>query len=302
MSKAILPSSAAPFAPRTYPIVVLDHKIPQWLTATLKRVSPAGRSLKNLKQHTEGLAKILSSESAIWALCSVMLKSPLGMIHIEAYVVHVDMVFRNEVSFKLTEETLDALESFHNEFQLAATASYAWDWPGKEAQMKDLQKDFVQAVNMFVYRTNAEALDELEDDGSGELLCGSSEDAKAAISRLFVPMMPPPHVVHFLCPVVPYLDGTKPSAHRPIHLFEKDMLRSTQSGIRTSNAKNHHNTGLGDGLDIIDAAFSPIDLVGGPLFTGEPVPDIHPISHMPMYRSITAANVELFGGSPSSFR
>lgn len=84
-----------------------------------------------------------------------------------------------------------------------------------------------------------------------------------------------------------------------LHL--QSLLRNSHEGIPTSNAENHHNTGLGGGLGIVGAAVSPINLVGGPLFTGDPVPDIHPISHMPMYHSITAANVELFGGSPSSF-
>jgi hypothetical protein len=38
------------------------------------------------------------------------LEGLLGMIHMEAYVVHVNMVSREEVSFKLTKETTSTLK------------------------------------------------------------------------------------------------------------------------------------------------------------------------------------------------
>ena len=114
------------------------------------------------------------------------------MIHIEAYVVHVDMVSRNEVAFKLTPETIESLVDFHKDVYSVDAASNTWDWSGKQAQLKKLQEEFVQAANKFVYRANAEALEGLEEDGAGELLCGLSEDAKAAINNLFVSLLPPP--------------------------------------------------------------------------------------------------------------
>ena len=249
MPQALLPSSAAAFAPRKPPIVVLDVNVPQWLTVTLQRVSPDRRPLNNPKHQTDYLTKILSPESATWELCSMMLEGLLEMIHIQAYVVHVDMVSRKEVAFKLTKETISALAGFHEEFQ----SVNPWNWPGKQAQMDKLQEEFVKAANKFVYRTNAEALEGLEEDGSGELLCDNSADAKAAISRLFVPLEPPSCVVHIIRPVVlPLSSGTKPRTCKLTRLFEGNSW-NTQPDIHTPNTKDHLNSSHGDSLHLSDA-------------------------------------------------
>ncbi|KAJ5894163.1 hypothetical protein N7495_005854 [Penicillium taxi] len=220
MPTVLLPSSAAAFAPRSPPNVVLSRKVAPWLTATLKRVNRVKRPLNNVTQHTRCLTETLSSQNAIWTLCSMMFakapeaelrkdENPLveglfnfQMIHIEAYVVHVDMVSRNEVAFKLTPETIEALVEFHKDVYSVDTAASTWNWPGKHSQLKKLQDEFIQAANKFVYRTNAEALEGLEEDGSGELPSGLSEEAKISITGLYVPLLPPPpRVVDVLRPV-----------------------------------------------------------------------------------------------------
>ena len=71
MPIALLPASAAAFAPRGNPTVVLS-KVEQWLTATLKRVNRVKRPLNNVTQHTRCLTETLSSPNAIWTLCSLM--------------------------------------------------------------------------------------------------------------------------------------------------------------------------------------------------------------------------------------
>lgn len=114
------------------------------------------------------------------------------MLHIEAYAVHVDMVSRNEVAFKLTPETIKSLVDFHHDIYSVDTASSTWSWSDKDAQLKKLHDEFVQATNRFVYRTDAHVLEGLEDEGAGELLAGRSNDAKSAIMNLFVPLLPPP--------------------------------------------------------------------------------------------------------------
>ncbi|OJI90221.1 hypothetical protein ASPTUDRAFT_112479 [Aspergillus tubingensis CBS 134.48] len=210
MPTVLLPSSAAAFAPRSSPNVVLNARIEPWLTATLKRVNRVKRPLNNVTQHTRCLTETLSSPDAIWTLCSLMFpKAPdaelkkddnplveamcnYQMVHIEAYVVHVDMVSQNEVAFKLTPETIEALVDYHKDVYSVDTAASTWDWSDKDSQLKKLQEEFVQAVNKFVYRTEALALEGLEEDGAGELLGGRSDDAKAAITSLFVPLLPPP--------------------------------------------------------------------------------------------------------------
>lgn len=227
MPTILLPSSAAAFAPRASPNVVLSRKAEPWLTATLKRVNRVKRPLNNVTQHTRCLTETLSSSNAIWTLCSLMFpKAPESelrqddnplvealfnyqMVHIEAYVVHVDMVSQNEVAFKLTPETIEALVDYHKDIFSVDTAANIWDWPEKDAQVKKLQEEFVQAANRFVYRTGVQALEGLEEEGAGELLEGRSEEAKALIMALFVPLLPPPP------PPPPVVDLMRPAALLP---------------------------------------------------------------------------------------
>ena len=210
MPTILLPASAAAFAPRSSPNVVLNTKVDPWLTATLKRINRIKRPLNSVPQHFRCLTETLSSPSAIWTLCSIMLpkapdselrkdSNPLiealfnyQLIHIEAYVVHVDMVSQNEVAFKLTPETIESLVEYHKDIHSVDTSASTWNWSEKEVQLKKLQEDFVQAANKYVYRTNALALEGLEEDGAGELLCGRSEEVKSAIMGLFLPLLPPP--------------------------------------------------------------------------------------------------------------
>ncbi|KAL9087349.1 MAG: hypothetical protein Q9159_003695 [Coniocarpon cinnabarinum] len=114
------------------------------------------------------------------------------LIHIEGYVVHVDMVSQNEITYKLTQESIDALIEYHREIYSADMAASTWEWSEKDVQLKKLQDEFVQSVNRYVFRTHVRALEGLEDDGAGELLEGRSDEVKTAINHLFQPLMPPP--------------------------------------------------------------------------------------------------------------
>jgi hypothetical protein len=206
----LLPASAQAFAPRSAPTIVLNSKVEQWLTQTLKRINKIKRPLNSVPQHYRCLNETLSGPNAIWSLCSLMLPkkpdadlirddNPLveGMFnyeltHLEAYIVHVDMVSQHEVVFKLTKESIDALSQYHKDIYLVDVAANTYSWPEKETQIKKLQEDFIQAVNRFVFRTGVRALEGLEEDGAGELLDGRSEDVKLAIQGLFQPLLPPP--------------------------------------------------------------------------------------------------------------
>ncbi|KAI4289396.1 MAG: hypothetical protein L6R35_001332 [Caloplaca aegaea] len=210
MPPILLPASAAAFAPRSTPNVVLGSKVERWLTETLKRTNRVKRPLNSVPQHFRCLTETLSHPSAIWTLCSLMLpkapeselrkdENPLvealfnhQMVAIEAYIVHVDMVSQHEVAFKLTPETIEALVDYHKDIHSVDTAAATWNWSEKEVQLKKLQDDFKQAVNRFVYRTTAIALEGLEEDGAGELLRGKSDEVRSAIMGLFLPLLPPP--------------------------------------------------------------------------------------------------------------
>lgn len=210
MPLALLPASAAAFSARSSPNVVLNSKPEPWLTQTLKRINRIKRPLNNVTQHQRCLTETLSGPNAIWTLCSLMLpKAPESelrrddnplvealfnyqLMHVEAYVVHVDMVSQNEVAFKLTPETIESLVEYHKDIFSVDTAARTWSWSEKEQQLKKLHDDFVQAINRFVFRTNCQALEGLEEDGAGELLQGRAEEAKNQIMGLFLPLLPPP--------------------------------------------------------------------------------------------------------------
>lgn len=332
MPTVLLPSSAAAFAPRSSPNVVLNTKVAPWLTATLKRVNRVKRPLNNVTQHTRCLTETLSSNNALWTLCSMMFtkapeselrkdENPLveglfnyQMIHIEAYVVHVDMVSRNEVAFKLTPETIESLVDFHKEVYSVDAAANTWDWSGKQAQLKKLEEEFVQAANRFVYRTDAEALEGLEEDGAGELLCGRSEDAQAAISALFVPLLPPPpRVVDVLRPVplLPSSTGPEtwwhPNAPLPSSQVESwKVLPPSPSPVSTGDINQNLWASIGFG-DAHSQLPSPTPSYSQP-FTTAPYPTYDsmaatsaaiaslPLPSMLVQPCSTAANMAGFGG------
>ncbi|KAK8153682.1 hypothetical protein IWX90DRAFT_74590 [Phyllosticta citrichinensis] len=228
MPISLLPASAAAFAPRSAPTIVLNSKVEPWLTQTLKRINRIKRPLNSVPQHYRCLMETLSGSGAIWSLCSLMLpKAPdselqkdpdplveamvnYQLVHIEAYVVHVDMVSQHEVAFKLTQDTIDALVEYHKDIYSVDVAANTWSWTEKEVQLKKLQEEFVQAVNRYVYRTSVRALEGLEEDGAGELLDGKAEEVKQAINGLFLPLLPPPPRIVDVVRPAPLL----PSSHR----------------------------------------------------------------------------------------
>lgn len=208
MPVQLLPASAAAFAPRASSVnVVLSSKVEPWLTQTLKRINRVKRPLNSVPQHQRCLTETLSSPDAIWTLASLMLpKTPEAdmpadptealfayqLVQIEAYIVHVDMVLRNEVAYKLTQDTIDAMVDYHKTIHCVDAKANTHDWSEKAQQCKKLHDDFVQAINKFVFRTHVSALEGLEEDGAGELLNGKSEEVKNNILALMKPLLPPP--------------------------------------------------------------------------------------------------------------
>lgn len=271
MPAVLLPASAQAFAARGTVNVVLSNKVEPWLTATLKRINKIKRPLNSVPQHTRCLTETLSSSSAIWSLCSIMVpKAPekdltrdsnplveglfnFQMLQVEAYVVHVDMVSRNEVAFKLSQDTIDALVDYHKEIFSIDTAANTWDWPDKDTQLKKLQEEFVQAANKYVYRTGALALEGLEEDGAGELLCGRSDEVRNQITNLFVPLLPPPPkpVVEIIrpTPILPSsaVDTWWPSQHisavQPVEAWR--IVPSSPSPVSSCDSNHGYYNGVG---------------------------------------------------------
>lgn len=210
MVPVLLPASAAAFAPRaTYVNVVLGSKVEPWLTQVLKRVSRIKRPLNNVAKHQKCLTDLLSSATAMWTITSLMVpktpdfelqhdSNPLieallnyYFIHIDAYIVHVDMVFRNEVAFKLSSDSIKTLIDYHKNVYSINLSTNSSPCPEIEAQINQLHQDFIQDINKFVYRAHVTALENLQEDGSGELLSSQSEEVKNKIMKLFRPVTPP---------------------------------------------------------------------------------------------------------------
>jgi len=262
MPVQLLPASAQAFAPRSAPEIVLGAKVEPWLTQTLKRINRVKRPLNSVPQHFRCLKETLEGEAAIWTLASLMLprapesellkdSDPLleavrnyQLMHIEAYVVHVDMVSQHEVAYKLTSDTIDVLVEYHKDIYSVDASASTWSWPEKETQVKKMHEEFVQAVNRFVFRTGARALEGLEEDGAGELLDGKSKDVKNAIMNLFLPLLPPPprivDVIH-PAPILPnpsfsnsFWGPTQVMTPSPMPVDSWKVLPSTPSPTATT--------------------------------------------------------------------
>jgi hypothetical protein len=207
--------------------VVLDTKVNPWLTQTLKRVNRLKRPLNSVPQHTKCLTELLSGPSAIWNLCSILVprapeseleahSNPLTdalsrfqFIHIQAYCVSIDMVMSNEIAYKLTPETISSLVEYHKDIYMIDQADATWQWTEKEAAIKTMHQDFVQAVNKYVFRTDKVALEGIEDDGSGDMLCGQSEEVRIGIMGLFMALLPPPpRIVEVRAPALPTIPSS----------------------------------------------------------------------------------------------
>ncbi|KAI0998388.1 hypothetical protein K3495_g9807 [Podosphaera aphanis] len=208
MSPKLLPASAAAFEPRAASVnVVLNAKVEPWLTQILRRTCHAKYPLITMAHHQRLLEEKLSSATAMWTLTSLMMpRAPFAelstnpnplvealsnyqIIHLEAYVVHVDMVSQNEVAFKLTSNSIDALVHHHKHVHcvdllahISAEMPVTHQW---KARVEGLHADFTTAVNKFVYRTQASILENIEEDGSGELSSEKSEEVKKSMTSLF---------------------------------------------------------------------------------------------------------------------
>lgn len=223
MPALLLPDTAAPYAPRSTCTVVLNTTVDPWLTATLKRVNRVKRPLNSVPQHTKCLTETLSQASSVWNLCTLMVpRAPAAhldqhdnalvdallrfeLLQVQAYVVHVDFVLANEVAFKLTKDSIQELVDYHKEVFLIDQSDSTWQWTEKEAHIQKLHDEFVGQANKFVYRTKATALEGLDEDGAGELLCGRSEEVKTLVLNLFLPLLPPPP--RFVEPAAPLYAG-----------------------------------------------------------------------------------------------
>ncbi|KAF4955932.1 hypothetical protein FSARC_11711 [Fusarium sarcochroum] len=229
MPVQLLPAPAAASSPHALSVnVVLGLQIESWLAQVLRRIRDERRIEENGRkgrnklveknklclnkpdQYRKFLSQVLSQPHAIWVLASVMLPSTIRyklqlheghpyeltmdhkLIHIEAHVVHVDIIYKHEITYKLTKDTIDTLDTFLEENRCADMEPDIYSWTNTpEKRWRELHAPVVQNLKEFVFHTHISALERLEVDGSGELHCDESEEVKNSIIAFLRPLIPP---------------------------------------------------------------------------------------------------------------
>ena len=120
-------------------------------------VNRVKRPLNSVAQHQRRLTEILSLPTAMSSLTSLMLpKAPESelwkdstlfnyqLIHIEAYIVYVDLVLRDEIAFKLPPDSIESLIEYHKDVHCVDVSANTYKWSEKEAQTKKLHDGFIQ--------------------------------------------------------------------------------------------------------------------------------------------------------------
>jgi hypothetical protein len=218
----LLPSSAKFSVATSTPIVVscLGNK---WLAELLKRLNHIKQRNGRVPEHRTILADLLGGSEAIWTLASIMLpaapddgflddpespvEAPIAeeIIHIRGKVIYVDLVYCQEVCFKLTDETIEALLCYHDKVHCTNLRTNGFTYNDIDARLEKAKNDYHRAIHAFVFRTDMEWLREMQCDGSGELSFGLPEEAKRAIMALFKPLsdiVAPPMDINTLLPVL----------------------------------------------------------------------------------------------------
>ncbi|KDN61087.1 hypothetical protein CSUB01_07040 [Colletotrichum sublineola] len=229
--RILLPASTVPFAPRPSSVIaVLGSTVEPWLTAALRSISGKKRPPKSVSQHRKCLIQTLSNPLSIWSLAWIMLDKDsepdlcqdfyevpqYHLIHIEAYVIYIDMVLQNEVAFKLTTESISALVDYHKKRYCVDNLNKPLSCQGVDQQRSKLHEEFEQAINKFVYHADAKVLEGLEEDGTGELLSDESVRVKKRILDLMNPPLPPDDAA--MHPTT-HLQALEPSAATPFGFF-----------------------------------------------------------------------------------
>lgn len=211
MPQLFLPSSAKAFAPRDKPHIVLNPKYSESLAKVLQKAKPKNYQIRRRKDSSRQaalLSILLAFDTAIWIICETDLWRGLYDVRqangpppaslpkscdIQAHVIHVDMISRNEMSFKLTSETIQALIEFYDKNILCPLNSSISNGSQKitAPHHKDPKQEFVQKLNEFVFCTSVSALESLRSDGTGFLIGRQAMAAREAIDNVLVSVMHP---------------------------------------------------------------------------------------------------------------
>lgn len=198
----MLPASAKLPVATSTPIVV-SYLGDKWLENLLRRLNKIRRSANDAAEHHVILANLLGGTEAKWNLGSIMLPTDPDdelldgadgpfqafrankVIHIKGKVIHVDLVEGHDVCFKLTHGTIEALLDYHERVHCADLKTSENTYDDIEVLLKKAKDEYHQAIHAFIFRTEKDCFEEMQDDGAGELSFGRPRKVKTAIKALF---------------------------------------------------------------------------------------------------------------------
>lgn len=175
------------------------------LAKILQRVNKNRRTLNRSCQYAAFLQSILTGPDARWLLASILFPairpSPQPHLFVEqsqcpqlidvtAYVLYIDASVRHEMAFKLLPCTQAKLVRLHRDICLAYNESPSSNEVNEVNEVKkgtvfhELNKNFAHAIDRAIFQSSVSELENLEDDGSGELLGHRPEIVRRAKSRL----------------------------------------------------------------------------------------------------------------------
>jgi hypothetical protein len=204
-SPKLLPAFAKLSVVTSTPIVVSYHG-DKWLAKLLKRSKLIRRHDNKVPEHSTILADLLGDGEAIWALASIMLPAapdakPLQhsntsvetptesrVVHVEGKVLYVDLVERHQVCFKLTDETIETLSDHHDRVHCANLMANGVECEDIGRRMEAAKDEYYRAIHAFTFCAKKQCLEEMQDNGSGELSLGCPRKVKAAIMALLKPL------------------------------------------------------------------------------------------------------------------
>jgi hypothetical protein len=108
-------------------------------------------------------------------------------IHVQARVLYIESVQPQQVCFKLTTGTIEALKKHYRDLCRDSLESHSRGDVMIEANVKSLVDNFERAIEHFLYRVDTVCLDDMEEVGSGELTTQRAADIESTILKTFAP-------------------------------------------------------------------------------------------------------------------
>lgn len=179
------------------PIIVSSPGSDKTIANLLKR-KKIKRATKAISQQARLLADLLGGDLATWQLAFIMVSGSGNaqsnqcsgsrtFIRIQARVLYIDFIQSQQVCFKLTAGTVEALIEHHRNVCRDDLKARSCGDVATEVDVKALMEPFELAIKGLVFWTETGSLEKMKEDGSGELSSRHSTQVRSAILKLLEP-------------------------------------------------------------------------------------------------------------------